>query len=100
MNQGPGGGEVYPTTKRVCQYTLDGELIATYDTIIEAAETTGAKSISGCCKGKNYAATSGGYIWRYEGDPFDKYFVPKRPRQHRNKQKINQYGIEGTFIKT
>lgn len=50
--------------KKVAQYSLDGELIATYASRIEASEVTGVHrcNISWCCQGKS--KTAGGYIWR------------------------------------
>lgn len=49
----------------VNQYSTDGELIAKYKSIKEAAETNGFKSspIQNCCCGRY--KTSYGYIWRY-----------------------------------
>lgn len=54
------------THKAVLQYSLDGEFIREWPSIIEAGEGTGVNSscISSCCKGK--LKTSGGYIWRHK----------------------------------
>lgn len=59
-----------PTKKNFCpinKYTLKMELIATYDTLTEAADSIGGKSkkagIKQCLYGKNKFAY--GYIWRY-----------------------------------
>ena len=58
--------------KKVCQYDKDGNFIALYNSITEAAQKTGANGtcIGEICKtkGKGNRQTSGGYIWRYEGD--------------------------------
>lgn len=52
---------------KVSQYTLAGEKIATYKSIMEAAKAVGChySHISHCCSnGKD--KTAAGYIWRYE----------------------------------
>ncbi len=54
--------------KPVEQYTLDGEYIATYNSLDEASEAVGFKeggksAISRACKGKQ--KTSGGYKWKF-----------------------------------
>lgn len=55
-----------PNRKPLQQFTLDGELIATYQSIKEAQRVTGVKHqhISDCCKGKY--KQSGGFIWKYK----------------------------------
>ena len=50
--------------KPVLQYTLDGQFVAEYSSIIEAEKQTGIRHICCCCKGKR--KTAGGYIWRYK----------------------------------
>lgn len=52
--------------KKVKQYTRDGDYIATFDSIIEAAAKTGAndRHISAVCRGKR--KTTGGFVWKYE----------------------------------
>lgn len=52
-------------SKTVCQYSIEGILIATYPSTIEAHRQTGIHQghISECCNGK--ANQTGGYIWRY-----------------------------------
>ena len=53
--------------KQTEQYSLDGRLIAVYDSTAEAERRTGVpqSSIQGCARGK--AKTSHGFIWRYGG---------------------------------
>ena len=52
--------------KKVSQYSLSGEKIASYDSVAEACKTTGAKKsgIYACCN--NQQKTSYGFIWKYE----------------------------------
>ena len=51
--------------KSVDQFTLDGDYVATHESIRGAAKSIGAleQCISACCRGK--AKTAGGYVWRY-----------------------------------
>lgn len=55
---------VYGYNKRkVAQYTLDGELVAVYDSIAEAKNKLGIGNISNCLGGRRKSA--GGFIWKY-----------------------------------
>lgn len=57
--------------KRVCQYTREGELIKIWESATQAAKEVNnghLGQIGRCCKGK--CAHTGGYVWRYEGEPF------------------------------
>jgi hypothetical protein len=51
--------------KSVEQYTVDGEFIAKFSSVIEASlqTNTNASSLSSCLKGKYKSAN--GYVWRY-----------------------------------
>lgn len=51
--------------KRVSQYSKEGELIATFESIREASQTTGIsdKHISSVCRGLR--KTTGGYVWKH-----------------------------------
>lgn len=52
-------------SKRVFQYTLDGEYVKDYPSVSEGERQTGIKkeNISRCCLG--IRKTAGGYIWKY-----------------------------------
>ena len=49
--------------KRVYQYALNGQLIATYNSVNDAFRATGIRHISECAIGKR--KTAGGYLWTY-----------------------------------
>lgn len=51
--------------RRVNQYNLEGELLASFDSVNKAAKAanTDPGSISKCCKDKQY--TAAGYRWQY-----------------------------------
>lgn len=56
-------------SKVVSQYTLDGKLVAKYNTLVDACKALGldkrkASLITTCCYGKN--KTAYGFIWKYE----------------------------------
>ena len=74
-----------PNKVEINQYTLEGDFLKTHESITKAAEEMGVKrpAISKCCTGKS--KTSCGFIWKYK-DP--EIYV------------INQYTLDGTFIKT
>lgn len=61
--------------RHVVQYDLCGNVIESYPSQAEAYRMTGvaSSSISLCCRRK--AKSSGGFVWRYDGDKFD----PKTP---------------------
>lgn len=57
--------------KEVCQYSLSGELIATYDSLAEACKKTGSTSekITMCCQ--RLRETHNKFQWRYKNDKQD-----------------------------
>lgn len=61
-------GSNNPNAKKVVQISKSGQYIATYSTVKEASETTGASigHIGSCCTGKR--KTTGGYKWMYYND--------------------------------
>ena len=73
--------------RRVEQYSLKGEYLATYSAIRLAARKTGIDhaTIGRCCNGKIKHA--GGYLWVYEGE------VPKIPEKVNLRRKICQYDL-------
>lgn len=58
--------------KSVDQYTIDGKYVRTFLFISETETEYDIDNISACCKGK--ALTAGGFVWRYKGEKYDKYF--------------------------
>lgn len=61
--------------RKVQQFDKEGNLIATYDSIIEVSEITGVErsSISAVCLGTNPKRhTAGGYIWKHLGGHYVK----------------------------
>lgn len=56
-------GLIKTFTRKVGQYTLDGELIKEYNSIVGAQKDTGVKSIKEVLY--NNQKTAGGFIWKY-----------------------------------
>lgn len=79
--------------KIVCQYSMNGELIATFNNATDAGRKTNMlrDNISNCCNKKTKSA--GGYIFAYEGEDID-LNVPIRKKQ------VNQYSLNGDYINT
>jgi group I intron endonuclease len=77
------------------QYSLDGEFIKEWkgtDDIFNKLGI-GRGDISSCCKGKQ--KTAGGFIWSYKLEK-----INLNNNQHKNGKSINQYTLDGEFIKT
>lgn len=50
--------------KAVCQYTLDGQFVAKYESVCRAFKATRIYNIGMCCRKERKNA--GGFIWRFE----------------------------------
>lgn len=76
------------------KYSNNGILIKSYESITDACVEDGnlnRSHISECCKGK--LCTSGGFVWRFKGDPFDKYHkIDKRTAS------VDVYSKDGILI--
>lgn len=84
------------TRKPVCQYDVFGNLIAEYRGVNEASKILyGKKRDSGICQVCNgIGGTAHGYVWRYKGDPFDKYDV----QQKSQRTLVDKFDLNGNFI--
>lgn len=89
--------------RKVCQYSLKGELIATHDNIRAAIYATGiGMSNLGVALTKDNR-TAGGYVWRYEGEAFDYTVKPKATKaikKPRLRKRVSQYSLKGELITT
>lgn len=54
--------------KKVQQFTIDGEFVAEYDSIRDAARKTNINrtGIKRCCEGDKWYKKSGGFVWKYK----------------------------------
>lgn len=86
------------TKVQVDQYSLYGDFIGSFKTIQEALNYNSIDSdynsqISQCCKGKK--AYVQGFVWRFKGDPFNKYRTIDK-----HCKPLNCYSLDDKFIKT
>ena len=88
-------GEYVSQNARVVQYDTNWNKIKEYERIADAVNETGVSSsnIISCCTGRSNS--SGGYIWRYKDDEYNKT-VTGRIGQ---KRPVLQYSLDGEFIK-
>lgn len=56
----------YSKSKPICQYALDGTLVAKYRNAVIAAKITGISRQAICNNLNGWSETSGGYVWKYE----------------------------------
>lgn len=88
----------------IVQYTRDGEVVAEFNSPVEAEKILGidSGSIRGCCKGNRPSA--GNYIWRFKGEDFNKYrtkLIGAKEKNRTYKKKIRpilQFTPDGKFI--
>lgn len=90
----------------VIQYSLDGKYIKTYPSLSAASEAVGivpkigSGNISYACKGRISSAYN--YLWKYANDltPVEELVCKAKMKLHHRNQKVNQYNLNGDFIKT
>lgn len=80
-------------------YDFDGNLLGKYNTIRSALKSIDKScengSVHNACEGK--LLTLYGYVWRYSGDPFDKYPLENK---YINGKSVNQYTLDDKYITT
>ncbi|SNR95416.1 NUMOD1 domain-containing protein [Anaerovirgula multivorans] len=80
-------------SKKVVQYTSQGDYIKEYDCINQAIAETKITGISSCARGETTHA--GGFLWAYDNN------IPKIPsKMYRPNRPIVQLDIEGRYIDT
>ena len=87
-------------SKKIRQYTLNGDFVREYDSIADASFYSGAQKseICSCCKRVKNCISAKGYLWRYADESneksIEKYSIKKSPLI----QPIIQYSLNGDFI--
>lgn len=85
----------------VSQYTLDGQLVRTYRSALEAAKKTGSFEPSINCVARGERKTAGGFLWRfYEMPQLSDEEIPSPYRTGRGCCQVSQYALNGKLIKT
>ena len=81
--------------KPVVQYTLKGKIIAEFDSIVEASESTGIdfRQISATCTGTN--KTASGFVFRFKDDDFNKFEIRL---DIKTRKRIIQYTMNKEFV--
>lgn len=85
----------------VDKYSENGLFLGSYESAVEGCRQSGIdedgyRNILRCCKGTR--RTAYGFIWRYKGEPFDKYRVEKIIDLR--KEPIDVYDVAGNYICT
>lgn len=88
---------------RIDQYSLNGKFIKTYDSAKDARVSVGATnshSIIKVCQGQFIQAF--GYIWRYNGDAFDKYqnFVKLKENNFSYGKPVDMYTLNKEYVRS
>ena len=88
-----------PVYREVVQIDVDGNIVATYESITEASNTTGIKNstISRCCA--KDGTTAGGFVWKYADQDYDIEKIKSTNYKKRpTRLPVIQYDLEGNFI--
>lgn len=80
-------------SKPILQYSLKGELIKEWPSVIEAKKK-GYGGVDMCVIGET--KTAGGFIWRHKSNPLPNNFELYK---HKSCKSVYQYSIHGDFIK-
>lgn len=91
-------------SKSVLKFSLDGKLIAKYDSAKEGAESVGCnqQNVTDCCRDYRQK-TAYGYIWIYEEDYTEdllKERINNLPKQNHKPRSISQFDLNGNLINT
>lgn len=96
-------GVLHVQSKKVNCYDVDGTLIKSYGSTLEAFRETGInpKNIQSVANGlSNTRLLAGGFVWRYEGDNFELYPINKIGKTFSKKKRaVVQYDLSGVQIK-
>lgn len=82
-------------TGAIHMFSLQGDLLKTFKSTKDVYEFIGGKrddNILQCCRGR--VKTVKGYVWRFEGDTFDKY----RVRGSKNKSGVVMMDLDGNVL--
>lgn len=80
--------------KPVNQYSLAGELIATFSSVKDAVTQTGINKIADVCRGERQ--TAGGYQWKFVTDCNEQKIKPNTIKNQ--PRPVKQYSLAGDFL--
>lgn len=81
--------------KAICQYSLSGELIKEYESILDAAERTGINYRTICSNLQGKSKSAGGFQWAYKNDQPPTEYAAKRSG---DKKPVLQFNLQNEFI--
>lgn len=89
-----GGGILQQPYRKVKQYSIDGNLVKTWDSIKEVSDyyDINGSAIVDACKGES--KTCLGFVWRYIEDDFNRYEI-----KNNNRRAVVKYSLDGKLIK-
>ena len=95
-NISKGGNYANYLEKGIDVYDFDGVLLNSFENKFLAADVynVSASSIQNCCMGETMVAKNSNVIFRYKGDPFDKY--DSLSSKYRNR--VYKFELDGTFL--
>ena len=79
--------------KKVDKYDLNGNFIATYPSLLDAARSVNVingSQIALCCNGKIQKAK--GFVFRWQGEPFEKFIVERLSNDKRMVEQLDDFG--------
>lgn len=87
-----------PLKRGVDMYNTKGEFIKTYNSISDAGleNNLSMHMISDVCRNRPKHKTSGGFVWKFKGEPFSLEYI--NPAKHLRKS-ICQYDKKGCLLK-
>ena len=86
--------------KSVSQYSIDGKFIKMWNSLSEAAFALNLNksSIGNCCRMEPSTHQIGGFVWRFSDEVTGREDIDAVV--YKAKKKVNQYTIDGTYLKT
>lgn len=92
---------IYTIGRSVYQYDLEGNFIKEWNKVIDITNNLGIdkSGINSVCRKKN-GYTYKGFQWRYKDEIIDPSINIGKARIRKNIHKIDQYSLNGEFIKT
>ena len=88
--------------KPVAQYTVNGELVKTYNSLADAARAVNLGSADNITRViRKERKVSKGYVWAYADTPVSEIFFPGENYKPKDAEKpVSQYTVAGEFVKT
>lgn len=85
-------------SKKVKQYSLDGNFIAIWPSAKEVERVLNTKHVSAVCRGER--KTAGGFIWKYENEDLSEKtkYRPRKSNRVKNRTRVIQRDFSGRIV--